>query len=228
MTSGIYCYTNKINNKKYVGQSQNLAKRIGRHGCNFRCSVWENTSPRENKPLWQAVKKYGIDNFYLEILEYCSVDDLDEKEIYYIQYLGSHFSVNGYNLSFGGKTVRGAVRTDESRRKMSKAQMGKKRSKEHRDNISKGNISKKRSYSTSKYLGVHCIDRVKNVYWVVDVKKRGKRLFSGSFSKEIHAAVYYDCCVLFHKTGHVLNFSEEERQNILNSAEWKSIKRSIS
>lgn len=223
MDSGIYCYTNKINDKKYIGQSQTLSKRLSRHDFNFRCKSWKETSPRENRPLWNAVHKYGIENFELVILEYCSPDVLDEREIYYIDNLGSHFSVWGYNLSLGGGTSRGVKHTRKSRKNMSIAHTGKILSEEQKDKISKNNQGK-RKQSTSNYIGVHRIVHGDFIYWVVDVKRKKKRLFTGSFSSEVCAAVYYDCCIISLGLDNPLNFSENERNKILESDEWKYVK----
>ena len=88
---GIYKITNKINNKVYVGQSINIAKR------------WEEHiyySQEEDTALKKAFKKYGISNFSFEVLEECSKEELNEKETYWIKYYNSY--ENGYNMTSGG------------------------------------------------------------------------------------------------------------------------------
>lgn len=90
MSSGIYCYTNKINNKKYVGQSSNLKRRKREH-----------RHKSNNLPFYRALKKYGESNFDYEVLEFCDIVDLDKKEVYYIQKLNTK-TPNGYNLDSGG------------------------------------------------------------------------------------------------------------------------------
>ena len=86
---GIYLITNKINGKKYVGQSIDIQRRFYEHRC---------ISHETNVHLKYALKKYGKDNFEQTILEECTVDELDEKEIYYIQKLQPE-----YNVSYGGQ-----------------------------------------------------------------------------------------------------------------------------
>lgn len=89
---GIYKITNKINGKCYIGQSVDIERRFNEHK---NCKV--------DKPLYRAFKKYGIDNFTFEILEECSQEELNEKEIYYIVFYNSTTDGNGYNLEHGGE-----------------------------------------------------------------------------------------------------------------------------
>ena len=53
-----------------------------------------------NRPLYQAFKKYGIDNFQVEKIEECKAEALEEREKYWIEYYGSF--KNGYNATLGG------------------------------------------------------------------------------------------------------------------------------
>ena len=89
---GIYKITNKINGKCDIGQSIDIKRRINDHK---HCKT--------DKPLYRAFKKYGIDNFDFEILEECSQEELDQKEIYYINFYNSTTDGNGYNLEHGGE-----------------------------------------------------------------------------------------------------------------------------
>lgn len=95
----IYCYTNLINNKKYIGQTNNLKRRIKQH---LQDSLHNYSEARYNQLIHQAIRKYGIDNFKIEVLEEeISDDDIDEREQYYIKYYNT-ISPNGYNLTEGG------------------------------------------------------------------------------------------------------------------------------
>lgn len=53
-------------------------------------------------PLYFAMKKYGVDVFTFEILEECTQEELNQKEVFYIEKYDSYH--NGYNLSLGGDT----------------------------------------------------------------------------------------------------------------------------
>ena len=52
------------------------------------------------------MKKYGVNKFYIETLEICNVDIIDEREIYYIDLYDSIDKSKGYNVSIGGNTPR--------------------------------------------------------------------------------------------------------------------------
>ena len=85
---GIYKITNKINGKSYIGQSNNIERRLKEH---------KYISSETNKSLKKAYKKYGKENFEFSILEQCKLEELDEKEIYYISTLKPK-----YNRTSGG------------------------------------------------------------------------------------------------------------------------------
>lgn len=85
---GIYKITNKVNNHCYIGQSRNIAKRWIDH-----CSA-ANSPIHEayEYPLYRAIRKYGIQNFSFEILELCSINELNEKEQFWIKTLNPEYN----------------------------------------------------------------------------------------------------------------------------------------
>jgi group I intron endonuclease len=101
MIYSIYKITNKVNNKVYIGFTQNVDKR------------WKNHSRSEyNRPLYNSIRKHGIDNFTFEII-YQSKDrehTLVEMEPFFIEEYNSYN--NGYNCVKGGLNTN----TDEMRR----------------------------------------------------------------------------------------------------------------
>lgn len=95
--SYIYCITNLINGKRYVGKTTSSLKERFREHC-----VDSQRERCEKRPLYDAMNKYGIENFIIEELE--QVEDeslLSEKEIYWIKELQT-FGSNGYNATSGG------------------------------------------------------------------------------------------------------------------------------
>lgn len=100
--SGIYCIENIIDGKKYIGQSKNIYNRWYQHKLEL------NHNKHGNIYLQNAWNKYGENNFKFYIIEKCSEDELNEKEIYYISYFDSHAHLgkrNGYNLTTGGEGI---------------------------------------------------------------------------------------------------------------------------
>lgn len=91
----IYMHTNLINGKKYVGQTcATLQARFGKNGVRYkRCVLFYN-----------AIQKYGWDNFEHKILEDCiyTQEEANKKEKYYIEKYKSMDRKYGYNLSSGG------------------------------------------------------------------------------------------------------------------------------
>lgn len=93
----IYKITNKINGNIYIGQTiQTLAQRWGNH---VHAALTEGHRDY-TCPLHNAIRKYGKDNFEKIIIEECSIEELNDKEKYWIQYYNSYN--NGYNASLGG------------------------------------------------------------------------------------------------------------------------------
>jgi hypothetical protein len=97
---GIYKITRRVTGKAYIGQSIDIFRRWKEHIC-FG----------EDKKNWQVIKhalyKYGITEFTFEILEECSKEDLNNREIYWISYFNTFTKdrKNGYNLNRGGEEI---------------------------------------------------------------------------------------------------------------------------
>jgi group I intron endonuclease len=110
---GIYCIENLINGKKYIGQGQDVEKRM--------------TKSRRGSPaIGSAIKKYGIDNFKKYIILYCEKSELNYYEIESIKIFCSHISEHGYNISWGGDApFRGMIHTDEWKAEASRRMTGK-------------------------------------------------------------------------------------------------------
>lgn len=109
---GIYRITNKINGKSYIGQSVDIEERFKHHKKYRRTCEY-------NKILYKAIKKYGIENFSFEIIDICKKEELDEKEIYYIEKYGTF--KNGYNMTKGGEGLGGYVFSRKSIEKRAKS-----------------------------------------------------------------------------------------------------------
>lgn len=100
-TGIIYKAVNKINGKIYIGATiQKLLARKKKH---------EEKSKKNTYGFHGAIYKYGKENFLWEIVEECLIDDIDEREIFYIEKYNSYANDGyGYNLTRGGRFVFGA------------------------------------------------------------------------------------------------------------------------
>ena len=154
----IYKLTNLKNGKIYVGQTVQFKKRMNHH--------------RHSKQpgVDAAIRKYGWENFSVEILEECPEEMLDEREIFWIAELNSMFP-NGYNLTSGGNAKRilseatraklsansktlvgeknpfyGKHHTEEAKAKNGAAHRGKKASAETRAKMSAGRSGEKNAF----------------------------------------------------------------------------------
>lgn len=110
---GIYRIENLINHKNYIGQSVDIYDRWAEH-------KWElNNGKHNNQHLLSSWRKYGADNFEFTIIEQCDENELNEREIYWIEYYDSY--LNGYNQTKGGDGCFGKIWTEKERERKSRA-----------------------------------------------------------------------------------------------------------
>lgn len=98
----IYCYTNVVNGKKYVGQTNNPQRRKTEHKSN----AFNEKSVNFNSIFHKAIRKYGFENFEYEVLEEfqnTTQEEIDNRERYWIKEKKSQVNEHGYNLLNGGK-----------------------------------------------------------------------------------------------------------------------------
>lgn len=174
---GIYGIRNKINGKIYIGKTgMNFGDRWDSHRSLL------NNGKHDNPYLQRAWNKYGPENFEFIIIEECSANDLNEREMYYIKHykdLGMAYNIHdggdgGINLGkhlseetkckIGEKNrINGLGRkaSDTTKEKMSKSHSGKKyssMSEEGRKNIQ---LAQQKYYENNpKKL---CVDDVKEI-----------------------------------------------------------------
>ena len=112
----IYCASNLITGKSYIGQTTlTLEKRKAKH--------LQNSQTDLDSRFYQAIRKHGIDSFEWEIVEEVETENLDEREIYWINEFNTLFE--GYNMTIGGGTIKGYSHSDETKEKIKKSLGGK-------------------------------------------------------------------------------------------------------
>jgi len=147
----IYKTTNNIDGKIYIGKAQNSCK-----------STIRNEYLGSGVFLRRAIKKYGKENFYKEIIDTAAnKKDLNDKEIYWIDYYNSRNQDIGYNITAGGEGSdywKGKKFSDSHRKKISDAFSGennpfygKHLSAEHKEKLRIVNLGSKRPPRSEEY-----------------------------------------------------------------------------
>lgn len=137
----VYKITNNKNGKIYVGITNQGAttNRWYKHCSDANCG--------SDFPIHNAIRKYGKDNFQIEVIEIIENEDFDylkEREKYWIKELDSYNKRIGYNLTLGGDGTFGRFHSKETKDKIRQKAIGRKVS-----DISKKHMSdshKKREY----------------------------------------------------------------------------------
>lgn len=102
----IYKVTNLINGHIYIGQTKySIQRRWKKH----ISDSYDEKKSNKNSYFHSAIRKYGVNNFKIELVEECEDDFLNERERFWIftlkSYVGLKDSV-GYNLTLGGEGVK--------------------------------------------------------------------------------------------------------------------------
>lgn len=149
MSKGVYKITNLINNKIYVGSSNDLNYRKSMHFSKLK------HNNHINKHLQNSFNKYGRENFIFEIIEECEeceeYENIKElllnKEQYYIDTLTPQYNI----LVIAGSSL-GYNHSEETKIKISNSTKGKEKSKEHRESMKGCQIGKIVSEETKQKL----------------------------------------------------------------------------
>lgn len=108
--SCVYVIRNTVNGKEYVGKTHQLRRRVQSHISSSEC---------KESILYKAIRKYGIENFDLEILELIPLDRKvsGDREIHHIRLRGT-LAPAGYNMTEGGEGALGRKHSEEHKLRM--------------------------------------------------------------------------------------------------------------
>lgn len=139
-TLEVYKITNNENGKIYIGiTNQGVQTRWSHH-------LYESRSG-STFPIHSAIRKYGEENFQIEVIENISeeqdYDYLKEREKYWIKQFDSYNRNKGYNLTLGGDGTFGRFHSEETKEKIRQKALGRKVSKETKNRMQNSSYRKK-------------------------------------------------------------------------------------
>jgi group I intron endonuclease len=174
MNSGIYIIINPFN-KRYIGSSVNINKRWNRY---------KNLSCKNQKYLYNSLKKYGYKNHFFKVLKYCEKNELFFWERFFGDiYLASSCFENGLNLILPSYDDIPQKRSKEVDEKISKIQIERFKNKEERLKTSE---STKKGFTpeVKKRLSEIHTKRWKNENLLKEWKEKRKKYFESEESRK--------------------------------------------
>jgi group I intron endonuclease len=229
----IYVATNKINGKKYVGQTiGKINKRKWHH-------IGDAMRRNSQRAFHRAIRKYGEANFDWEVIERCkTIEELNGKERFYIKKLNTFYrdpKCWGYNLTIGGdgacgfkhKNVRrgsdnpmyGRVVSEETRVRIREAKrgcVGHPHTQEAKNKISSAHKGKKLSEEHRKKLSLAKLGKPGRPHSDAERKAASVRMTGNKLSKETKEKLRI--CNLGRKA------SEETRAKMSKALKGKGVK----
>lgn len=122
----VYIHENKINGKRYVGQTCQKPEERWDSGRGYKTCTY----------FYNAIQKYGWNEFeHIIFVDNLNKEEANEIEQYLIKFYDTMNPQNGYNLTKGGEGISGFKMTEEQKKKISMAQTGKEVSEETRRKI---------------------------------------------------------------------------------------------
>lgn len=138
----IYRFKNIANGKVYIGQTiKSARRRVIQHMTNSR--AWTNA---HKTYFHNALNKYGFNGFEFSIIEICSAEELNEREVHWIKHYKATDKNYGYNIDSGGSSGKTTAPLSE----------------EHKLALLKANLGRKRKNETKRKISIAHRERFKN------------------------------------------------------------------
>jgi group I intron endonuclease len=195
---GIYKITNP-KGKIYIGQSINIK---------IRNNFYKTNNCKNQPKLYNSLQKHSWEQHTFEIIEECSLEQLNEREIYW----GLYYNVlgeNGLNLRLGNG--RGLV-SEETKQKQRKAKLGKKLSEEHCIKISNAlkNMPKPKNFGENHSRLLKGISKPKGFGDKISKAKIGVSLPLGTGEKI--AKTKEKPVIQFDKNNNIINYFDSAKK----------------
>lgn len=161
--AGIYRWVNLLTGKTYIGSSRNLSARLKQY---FNINYLESETTKNNSNIYRSLIKNGYSNFKIEILEHCTLENLIDREQYYLDKLEPE-----YNILKKAGSLSGFKHSEATKELMSLNRLNHSVSEETRERIAKalakGNSTIVKNIKTNEiisflslrkaaeYLGIH-------------------------------------------------------------------------
>ena len=178
-SSGIYCIHNELTGKRYIGQAVVMSQRRREHFSLLRRGC------HRNDHLQASFNKHRESSFVWTVLEYVPVAMLDIREMAWIEYHKTTLPAHGYNVRGGGGVLHAL--SDETKRKLSKANTGKKMSHDARRRMSEA----KRGVALPARSAEHCrklAEANKRRTWTDEARQKLSKAHKGKTLTEAHRA----------------------------------------
>tara|TARA_R110000868_G_scaffold348034_1_gene608969 strand:+ start:364 stop:942 length:579 start_codon:yes stop_codon:yes gene_type:complete len=158
MKGVVYCFHCIFTGKKYIGKTErNVEDRLRQHKSLVKKGI--------RRKFYNAVRKYGWEKFIFGIVDECDSDCINLMETKWIETYNTFH--NGYNSTLGGEGSIGAVRSQETRNKVSKKMKNRVLSEEHKNNISKSQLGREHKDKQKQYKITFTDGRVEYICGIV-------------------------------------------------------------
>lgn len=174
------------NNNSYIGQSTNILKRI---------SDYKTLSCKGQPAIYNSLLKYGFEAHKITILEYCNIEELNNKERHYINLYDT--LDNGLNATTGGRDY--FFHSIETRKIMSEKQkgnsktLGRKQSKKEIEKRVRKLKGKKRSLEQRKRISDSLKGKVLSDETIRNITKGNKNKNSKKVINKSTGESYLSC-----------------------------------